>query len=194
MKINVKSFEEKVEAKLNELGWKLVELQKFQAGESPTLRITIHDPKSHIGHEHCKTVNKIVKDLEPELIENYNLEIWSPGIEREIVSEKEFEAFANEIIEITFKEEYINENKLDKECLEGLIKPLNKKANKKQKTAFKEQYLPCKLVSKDAGHIKVIIKQSSKLIDLSTVKKIILSASHSDKEKGETVEISLEEI
>ena len=85
----IHSLESQIESSLNELGFNLVELRCFQSGISQTIRITINDPNSHVGHKQCILASKALRKIIPN-IENYNLEVFSPGIGRELKSEKDF--------------------------------------------------------------------------------------------------------
>lgn len=98
------SLKDEIESKLKNLGFDLVELKCFQTGSSQTLRITINDPKEHVGHKQCILVSKAIQKIIPDL-ENYNLEVFSPGIGRELKEAKDFEIFKGKLIEITFLNE-----------------------------------------------------------------------------------------
>jgi len=93
-----------LESDLEELGLQLVELKKFKAGTSTTLRITINDPAAHVGHEQCARVVKALQKNHPRINEEYNLEVWSPGIGRELKTERDLQIFVGKLIEITFKD------------------------------------------------------------------------------------------
>jgi ribosome maturation factor RimP len=92
-----------LKAELNALGFDLVEFRSFKNADIETIRITINDPKAHVGHEQCILASKALQKSFPKLC-NYNVEVWSPGIGREIKSPKDFEIFKGKLIEITFIE------------------------------------------------------------------------------------------
>lgn len=100
--INQTKLEQKIEEELEAIGLNLVQLQKFQSGSSPTLRVTINDPCKPVGHEQCTLVAKLIQSLEPELSEKYNLEVWSPGIGRELKTQRDFEIFKTKKVELIF--------------------------------------------------------------------------------------------
>jgi ribosome maturation factor RimP len=80
------SLENRIEELTKTAGLDLVEFKKFQVGTSQTIRITINDPCKPVGHDQCFLLSKLIHESEPELKEKYNLEVWSPGIGRELKS------------------------------------------------------------------------------------------------------------
>jgi ribosome maturation factor RimP len=99
------ALETQIEEHLKELGFDLVETKKFQNGQQATLRVTISDPKKHVGHEQCASVSKVLKRLLDEHELNWNLEVWSPGIGRELKTERDFAIFTGKLVEISFEGE-----------------------------------------------------------------------------------------
>ncbi len=99
------SLQTKIESTLLDLGFNLVEYKKFKAGTSDTLRLTINDPKGHVGHAQCTVVSKAVRHLFDEFNINYNLEVWSPGVGRELKTEKDFQIFKGKLVDVKLGEE-----------------------------------------------------------------------------------------
>lgn len=91
------------------LGLCLVESRIMQQGKRRTLEITIHRPGSRVSLQDCEELSrKLEQRLDqqsPPLLEGpYNLEIQSPGLDRQLKSERDFELFADEQIEIKTRE------------------------------------------------------------------------------------------
>jgi ribosome maturation factor RimP len=88
------------------LGYELVELERSAGG---LLRVTIDLPwtegsEALVTVEDCEKVNRQLQfALEVEGIEYKRLEISSPGIDRPLRSEREFERFAGALVDITLK-------------------------------------------------------------------------------------------
>ncbi|MDX1920050.1 MAG: hypothetical protein SFU25_04855 [Candidatus Caenarcaniphilales bacterium] len=95
-------LEQKIERELETIGLNLVQFQKFQNGDYPTLRITINDPCKPVGHEQCAKATKLIHKLDPNLSEKYHLEVWSPGIGRELKTQRDFEIFKAKKVELIF--------------------------------------------------------------------------------------------
>ena len=88
------------------LGYDLVEIERTAGG---LLRITIDFPwqagsELAIHVEDCEKLNRQLQfALEVDGIEYNRLEVSSPGIDRPLRNEKDFERFAGELIDITLK-------------------------------------------------------------------------------------------
>jgi ribosome maturation factor RimP len=89
------------------LGYELVELERSAGG---TLRVTIDFPwnpgeeERHVNVEDCERVTRQLQyTLEAEEIDYQRLEVSSPGIDRPLRDDKDFERFAGEVIDITLK-------------------------------------------------------------------------------------------
>jgi ribosome maturation factor RimP len=89
------------------LGYELVELERSAGG---LLRVTIDLPWSaqseqSVTVEDCEKVTRQLQyALEVEGADYKRLEVSSPGIDRPLRSEQDFERFAGEVIDITLKE------------------------------------------------------------------------------------------
>jgi ribosome maturation factor RimP len=90
------------------LGYELVELERSAGG---TLRVTIDFPWSGAGEEErfvnvedCERVTRQLQyTLEVEEVDYKRLEVSSPGIDRPLRSQQDFERFAGEVVDITLK-------------------------------------------------------------------------------------------
>ena len=95
-----------VEQTVTGLGYQLVEIERSAGG---LLRITIDLPwnpgaQQFINVEDCEKVTRQLQfALEVEGAEYKRLEVSSPGIDRLLRTEKDFERFAGEAIDITLK-------------------------------------------------------------------------------------------
>ena len=87
------------------LGYEMVELERSAGG---TLRVTIDWPwdgsERFVNVEDCERVTRQLQfTLEVEGVEYKRLEVSSPGIDRPLRSEKDFERFAGEVVDVTLK-------------------------------------------------------------------------------------------
>ncbi len=104
------SFQQIVEQTVSGLGYDLVEIERSAGG---LVRITIDWPWTpdlrgqapvFITVEDCEKVNRQLQyALEVEEVEYRRLEISSPGLDRPLRGEKDFERFLGEVIDITLK-------------------------------------------------------------------------------------------
>lgn len=95
-----------VEQTVTGLGYDLVEIDRSAGG---LLRITIDLPwqpgvEQFVNVEDCEKVTRQLQfALEVEEVDYRRLEVSSPGIDRPLRHEKDFERFAGEVIDITLK-------------------------------------------------------------------------------------------
>ena len=88
------------------LGYELVEIERAAAG---LLRITIDLPwqpgqEQFVNVEDCEKVTRQLQfALEVEAVEYTRLEVSSPGLDRPLKNEKDFERFAGHEVDITLK-------------------------------------------------------------------------------------------
>jgi ribosome maturation factor RimP len=100
------ALQEIVEQTVTGLGYELVEIERSAGG---LLRITIDLPWSpgverFVNVEDCEKVTRQLQfALEVEGAEYKRLEVSSPGIDRPLRTEKDFERFAGELVDITLK-------------------------------------------------------------------------------------------
>lgn len=96
-----------VEQTVSGLGYDLVEIERSAGG---LLRVTIDLPwdpaagEQFVNVEDCEKVTRQLQfALEVEGIEYKRLEVSSPGIDRPLRHEKDFERFAGQVIDLTLK-------------------------------------------------------------------------------------------
>jgi ribosome maturation factor RimP len=95
-----------VEQTVAGLGYELVEIERSAGG---LLRITIDLPwnpgnEQFVAVEDCEKVTRQLQfALEVEGTEYKRLEVSSPGIDRPLRAEQDFERFAGEVVDITLK-------------------------------------------------------------------------------------------
>jgi ribosome maturation factor RimP len=101
------AFEREIEARVGELGFELVELERAGSKTRPILRLRIDRegsaPGQGVSLEDCARVSRAVEsylDEREELSERYVLEVSSPGIERPLVKRQDFERFAGQEVAI----------------------------------------------------------------------------------------------
>jgi ribosome maturation factor RimP len=104
------ALQELVEQTVTGLGYELVEVERSAGG---LLRVTIEWPwsKDKAGHEQpinvedCEKVTRQLQyALEVEAIDYKRLEVSSPGIDRLLRGESDFERFAGEVVDIVLKQ------------------------------------------------------------------------------------------
>ena len=100
------ALQETIEQTVTGLGYELVEVERTTGG---LLRVTIDQPyvqsaEQFINAEDCEKVTRQLQFvLEVEGTQYSRLEVSSPGIDRPLRSEKDFERFAGEEVDITLK-------------------------------------------------------------------------------------------
>ena len=100
------STNDTIEQTVTGLGYDLVDIERTGGG---LLRVTIDmpyvkDAEQFINAEDCEKVTRQLQFvLEVEGAAYSRLEVSSPGIDRPLRSEKDFERFAGELIDLTLK-------------------------------------------------------------------------------------------
>jgi ribosome maturation factor RimP len=104
------ALQETIETTVTGLGYDLVDIERISGG---LLRVTIDMPyqpevtgfiEQHINAEDCEKVTRQLQFvLEVEGAQYARLEVSSPGIDRPLRHEKDFERFSGELIDITLK-------------------------------------------------------------------------------------------
>ena len=92
-------IEREVETRIEQLGFELVELERAGSKARPILRIRIDRPGSDAGVtlDDCSHVSRELEtflDENPDVGERYVLEVSSPGVERPLVKQSDYERFA----------------------------------------------------------------------------------------------------
>jgi ribosome maturation factor RimP len=100
------ALQETIEQTVTGLGYELVDIERTGSG---LLRVTMDMPyvpgvEQFINAEDCEKVTRQLQFvLEVEGAAYSRLEVSSPGIDRPLKSEKDFERFAGELVDITLK-------------------------------------------------------------------------------------------
>lgn len=100
------ALHETIEQTVTGLGYELVDIERTAGG---LLRVTIDQPyvrdaEQFINAEDCEKVTRQLQFvLEVEGTAYSRLEVSSPGIDRPLRGEKDFERFAGELVDITLK-------------------------------------------------------------------------------------------
>ena len=100
------ALQETIEQTVRGLGYELVEVERTSGG---LLRVTIDMPyvsgvEQFVNAEDCEKVTRQLQFvLEVEGAEYARLEVSSPGIDRLLRSENDFERFSGELIDLTLK-------------------------------------------------------------------------------------------
>ncbi|WP_371224767.1 ribosome maturation factor RimP [Roseovarius sp. 2305UL8-3] len=80
---------------IEDMGYELVRL-RLMGGETATLQIMADKPEGGIEVDDCAAISTAVSavlDVEDPIVEAYNLEVSSPGIDRPLTRLKDFEMF-----------------------------------------------------------------------------------------------------
>jgi ribosome maturation factor RimP len=100
-----------VEAKVEQLGFELVEIERGGSKSRPILRVRIDRPDSTAGHgvtlDDCRMVSRSIEaemDEGGTLPARYVLEVSSPGVERPLVRARDFERFSGRQIAVHGRE------------------------------------------------------------------------------------------
>jgi ribosome maturation factor RimP len=101
------SLERELEARVAQLGFEFVELERAGSRARPILRLRIDRLDARPGHgvtvDDCSRVSRALEaylDDEPAVGERYVLEVSSPGIERPLIRRRDFERFSGEEVAI----------------------------------------------------------------------------------------------
>jgi ribosome maturation factor RimP len=97
--------EEAVQEKLDAVNLDLVELKKVLGGPRRILRLVINDKSAPVGHSQCVAATRLIREYFPDILEDYDLEVSSPGIGRELKTEKDFAIFKGKLVEVIFADQ-----------------------------------------------------------------------------------------
>lgn len=104
------SLTRELEARIDELGFELVELERAGDARRPILRLRIDRPESAPGAgvslDDCSRVSRALEphlDAREDLAETYVLEVSSPGVERPLVRRRDWQRFAGRDIAVRGK-------------------------------------------------------------------------------------------
>ncbi len=100
------ALQETVEQAVTGLGYELVDIERSAGG---LLRVTIDLPwepgqQAFVNVEDCEKVTRQLQyALEVEGVDYRRLEVSSPGLDRPLRTQKDFERFAGELVDVTLK-------------------------------------------------------------------------------------------
>jgi len=99
-------FEHELASVLAESKYTLINLKLIKQNKSTELRITI-DHDGGVSHQDCKRVTEIILEFleEKNLLPECGIEVSSPGVNRELKSLRELEAFQGRKVLISFLDE-----------------------------------------------------------------------------------------
>jgi ribosome maturation factor RimP len=91
------------------LGLTVVETRLCQQGRSRVLEVSIYRIGGSISLDDCeelsRRLDRALEEHQPPLIEgSYMLEVQSPGLERQLKTEREFRIFAGQPVEVKMKD------------------------------------------------------------------------------------------
>ncbi|HEX6588024.1 MAG TPA: ribosome maturation factor RimP [Longimicrobiales bacterium] len=101
------AIERELEARVEALGFELVELERAGAKSRPILRVRIDRPDSEPGSgvtvDDCARVSRALEEYLDEGVVaggRYTLEVSSPGVERPLVRPRDFERFRGQRVAV----------------------------------------------------------------------------------------------
>jgi ribosome maturation factor RimP len=110
------SFQEKIEQFISAseqvcsaLGFEVVAARMTQAGKRRSLEVTIHKLGDRVTLDDCETVSRkleaLLDEQSPPIFDGaFVLEVQSPGIDRQLKTDRELRIFSGEKVEIKTKE------------------------------------------------------------------------------------------
>ncbi|MEE9554252.1 MAG: ribosome maturation factor RimP [candidate division Zixibacteria bacterium] len=107
MKIEIEELNAKMEPMVENLGFELAETSTPVVGGRHILRLFIFSPGG-VTLDDCARVSRTVSDLldtEETIEEKFNLEVSSLGLDRPLVTPRDFERRIGERVKVTFDEE-----------------------------------------------------------------------------------------
>lgn len=97
-------IEERLELRVAELGFELVECRRRGHARRPVLELRIDKPSGEgVSVSDCALVSRAVEkglDADPRYPERYVLEVSSPGVERRLLRDGDFDRFAGRRVSV----------------------------------------------------------------------------------------------
>lgn len=95
----------------NPMGMQVVDVRFSQQGRKRSLEITIHRPAGRVALNDCEEISRRLEELldeqNPPLVQGeYLLEVQSPGIERQLKTERELAIFRGYMVDVQSKETF----------------------------------------------------------------------------------------
>ncbi len=100
-------FENDVAKQVNELGYDLVEFKTGKQNKNKRISVVIYN-ENRITHKDCSIVSSTLSDFFDDKFDSYYIEVSSPGIERNLKTERELRTFKGKKVKITF----VDDNKI----------------------------------------------------------------------------------
>ena len=109
----IKNIMPLIEQAAEESGLLLLEVNFVQESGKWHLKIFLYNPEAPVTHENCQTVTKKISEQLNEIIPiHFYLEVSSPGSDRKLKSEKEYEIFKEKRVKIKVKKNVEKEQKI----------------------------------------------------------------------------------
>jgi ribosome maturation factor RimP len=100
-------IEREMEARVEALGFELVDVRWGGSGGRPSLRVRIDRPDGVVGHgvtvDDCAVVSRALGpwlDARPDLPPRYVLEVSSPGVDRPLTKDRDFQRFRGQKVAV----------------------------------------------------------------------------------------------
>jgi ribosome maturation factor RimP len=104
---SIPEIERELESRVEGLGFELVDVRWGGGSRRPALRVRIDRPGSTPGHGvtvgECATVSRALEpwlDAREDLPERYVLEVSSPGVDRPLLRDRDYERFRGERVAV----------------------------------------------------------------------------------------------
>lgn len=91
---------------LSENGYELYNVEFVKEGRDWFLRVYIDfpDPDEYVGTEDCEKVSRYLSDVLDEkdpIAQNYYLEVSSPGMDRALIRDEDYDRYAGRVVEVS---------------------------------------------------------------------------------------------
>ena len=103
----IPEIENELDRRVADLGYELVDVRWGGSGQRPLLKLRIDrpdsEPRSGVGVDDCATVSRALEpwlDAHEALSRRYVLEVSSPGVERPLVRQRDFDRFRGERVAV----------------------------------------------------------------------------------------------
>ncbi|WAW15638.1 ribosome maturation factor RimP [Peptostreptococcus equinus] len=145
--------EELIKPSVDELAYELVDVEYVKEAGVYYLRVIIDSPDG-IGLDECENLSRVINPILDEndfIVENYFLEVCSPGIDRVLKREKEFSKYSGKEVEVKL---YKNDEELKTKHFEATLVGLDEKGN------VELEYNDKKIIfdRKDIAQIRLAVK------------------------------------
>ncbi len=99
----VEAYEEDISLFLEENGYSLVDYKVIRQKKSTRFKVVI-DRQAGVDHKDCSRVSKLIQTFldDKEFLSDYNIEVSSPGIYRELKSLRELKAFLGRRVLVSY--------------------------------------------------------------------------------------------